>query len=105
MSEDWRWVDVGSADEWRDGEGRALRIGARRLVVWRLGERFYALKEACPHAGVSLQRGALAEGAVACPAHGWRFRLSDGACVRGDPQRPAVSYPVRVRAGRIEIGV
>lgn len=100
-----RWTAVGPADAWRDGAARTVRIGARRIAVWRRGDAFHALKDACPHAGAALAGGPVADGCVACPAHGWRFRLADGACVHGDPARPAVAYPVRVRDGQVEIGV
>lgn len=104
MSDDVRWNAVGAASEWKDGQGRVVTVGARRIAVFRTGERFRALKDACPHAGVSLAQGYVHGDEVVCPAHAWAFSLDDGRCTQGPSGCPAVAYPVRVVDGRIEVG-
>ncbi len=65
--------------------GRLVRsiLFAQPIVFGRTkaGEAF-ALADQCPHRGAPLSAGHLSEdGAiVACPYHGWRFRVADGAC-------------------------
>lgn len=46
------------------------------------GDAVYAIEDACNHAGASLSEGAVAEGCISCPMHGYAFRLSDGVLVR-----------------------
>lgn len=104
MSEDVRWNPVGQAGEWRDGQGRVVTVGARRIAVFRTGDRFRALKDACPHAGVSLAMGYVHADEVVCPAHAWAFSLDDGRCTQGPANCSAASYPVRVVDGHVEVG-
>lgn len=105
MSDDLRWSPVGLVSEFNDGQGRVVNVGARRIAVFRTGERFRALKDACPHAGVSLAQGLLHDDTVVCPAHAWGFSLDDGRCTVGPASAKAGCYAVRVVDGTVEIGV
>jgi nitrite reductase/ring-hydroxylating ferredoxin subunit len=105
MDDDLRWTAVGAATAWRDGEGRTVNLGARRIAVFRTGDRFRAIKDACPHAGVSLGCGYLHGDTVVCPAHAWGFSLDDGACTMGPSGVKAVVYAARVREGQVEVGI
>jgi nitrite reductase/ring-hydroxylating ferredoxin subunit len=102
---DLRWTAVGRVEEWQDQRGRVVTVGARRIAVFRTGERFRALKDACPHAGVSLACGYVHGDEVVCPAHAWGFHLDDGHCTVGPGSAKAVSYAVRVVDGAVEVGV
>src|SRR5262245_58857777 len=44
----------------------------------RHGQAF-ALRDICPHRAAPLSAGAIRDGTVECPYHGWRFR-PDGVC-------------------------
>jgi nitrite reductase/ring-hydroxylating ferredoxin subunit len=105
MTEDLRWNPVGSLEEWKDGQGRVVNVGARRIAVFRTGDRFRALKDACPHAGVSLAAGYLQDDCIVCPAHAWGFSLDDGRCTMGPAGAQAMCYPVRIQDGKVEVGV
>lgn len=104
-AEELRWTAVGKPGEWQDGTGRVVQVGARRIAVFRTGDVFRALKDACPHAGVSLACGYLHGEEVVCPAHAWAFSLADGHCTMGPGGVKAVTYPVRVTTDAVEIGV
>lgn len=108
--EDLDWRPVGQADEWKPNSGRLIEIGARRLGVYRFEDRFYAIKDYCPHAGVSLVAGCTAENSlrepiVTCMAHGWRFQLENGEMVGGHGDCRVAAYPCRVVDGHVEVGV
>lgn len=105
MNDDLRWTPVGKSDEWKDGEGRPIQIGARRLGVYRQGDTFHALKDVCPHAGVALSQGPVENGAVMCVGHGWTFNLTTGEVERGPSGHKVAVFPVRVVAGVVEVGV
>ena len=52
----------------------ARRVHDRPIVLFRDGQGAAgALHDRCPHRGVALSLGQIAEGAVACAYHGWRF--------------------------------
>lgn len=50
------------------------------IVFGRTGAgEVFALRDLCPHRGVPLSAGRIADGTVECPYHGWRFG-PDGGC-------------------------
>lgn len=72
----------------------------------------FGLRDICPHRGVPLSGGRMADGQVQCPYHGWRFR-PDGQCSlipslvedqAIDPARIRVRrYPVKEANGLVWI--
>jgi nitrite reductase/ring-hydroxylating ferredoxin subunit len=72
------------------------------LALFRDGERYYVLDDACPHQGASLASGTLHGGRVICPLHSWVFDLRTGRCPR-DSHDPVATYPTRVRDGVVEV--
>lgn len=100
------WTAVGRAAEWPEEGGRLVTVGARRIGVYRHAGGWYALKDVCPHAGVSLVRGPVKDGAVQCVGHGWRFSLASGEVVAGPKGFRVATYPVRTTPdGAVEIGL
>jgi nitrite reductase/ring-hydroxylating ferredoxin subunit len=105
-ADDPRWTAVGPASDWPEEGGRLCRLGARRIGVYRHQGQWYALKDICPHAGVSLVQGAIdAAGSVLCVGHGWRFDLRTGDIVKGPGGFSVPTYPVRVVDGVVEVGL
>jgi nitrite reductase/ring-hydroxylating ferredoxin subunit len=100
-----RWMAVGAASEWPENGARLVQIKARRIGVYRHQGCWYALKDPCPHAGVSLAAGPVTDGTVMCIGHGWTFSLATGDVVQGPAGFKASTYPVRVVAGVVEVGV
>ena len=71
----------------------------------RTGEStsFWAVQEACPHAGISLAEsdiedfgrdGGLKGPCLACPAHMYVYDVANGECLSRPKTRPARTYPV-----------
>lgn len=104
MNDDLRWTPVGSAADWPENGGRMVAIGARRIGVYRHAGAWYALKDICPHAGIPLAKGPVADHAVTCVGHGWRFDLRTGEAI-GMGGHKVATYPVRIVDGRVEVGV
>jgi nitrite reductase/ring-hydroxylating ferredoxin subunit len=69
-----------AADALAEGTGKALVIDGIEVAVFRLGDKLYALENACPHAGASLAGGELDGDEIVCPSHGHRFNVKTGAC-------------------------
>lgn len=99
-----------------DGGRLIVDAGGRSIGVFRVGQRYYALLNRCPHAGAELCRGRLvgtlsadAPGhyrydadrrLIACPWHGWEFDIATGQSYV-DPRRLRVRpYAVDVEAGQ-----
>ena len=65
------------------------------VAVFRDQSRLGALGAICPHRGAPLDEGTIVDGCLECPWHGSRFRLRDGALVRGPAATPVVAFDVR----------
>jgi nitrite reductase/ring-hydroxylating ferredoxin subunit len=105
MTADLRWTPVGPATDWTDNTGRLCQLGARRIGVYRHQGQWYALKDICPHAGVSLVKGPVGEMTVMCVGHGWTFRLDTGDIEKGPGGFSVPTYPVREVNGVVEVGI
>jgi nitrite reductase/ring-hydroxylating ferredoxin subunit/Fe-S cluster biogenesis protein NfuA len=74
--------------------------GEPGIALVRIGERISAYRDACAHAGMSLERGMLdSEGCVlTCPWHGMKYQALTGECV-SMPDTRLQAYPARVADG------
>ncbi len=70
-----------------DGEGKPFMCGNHRVAVFNIAGSFFAISDACPHAGGPLSDGWLDGTEVTCPWHGWTFDVKpcehdpkDGVC-------------------------
>lgn len=64
-------------------EGELVRVEypPYDVLVVRRGGAFFAIEDACNHAGASLAEGGLVGDCVSCPMHGYLFDLGSGALV------------------------
>lgn len=114
MSADWHDLAAANLPE---GAHRAELPGGRGVVLVRRGQRWWALRDTCPHQGARLSAGAVSgrvlpclpgqdiamqsdEPVLVCPWHGWEFDVATGTCVTDATQRVR-AYEVRVEAGRV----
>jgi 3-phenylpropionate/trans-cinnamate dioxygenase ferredoxin component len=77
-----RLIDVGATDDVADGAIKMVTVEGRDLLLARVGEKYYAADDRCPHMGGRLSQGRLEGTVVTCPRHGSRFDLTDGHVVR-----------------------
>ena len=110
MSEAWPsaiargWHPLALLDELRSGPVAATLMGVK-LVLFAAKTGPVVLLDRCPHRAMPLSKGRVADGAIACPYHGWRF-AEGGRCVQvpgtdAVPTAAATALPVRVEAGLI----
>ena len=53
----------------------------------------------CGYTSIAQAQG----GAIVCPAHGWKFDLRTGRCLRGDERMRIAVYPVEVDGDSVYI--
>ena len=82
-------------------EGRPIKakLGINQLVLVRQGDQILALHDVCAHAGGPLNEGKLVDGAIECPWHYSRYRLTDGAVQQGPSVYDQPAYEVRAKDG------
>jgi nitrite reductase/ring-hydroxylating ferredoxin subunit/uncharacterized membrane protein len=78
-------------------------VGDLEVVIVKRNGSIHALADRCAHRGGMLHEGELDGDCIACPLHGTRFRLADGAIERGPSAYPQPVYEARVNDGRVEI--
>jgi nitrite reductase/ring-hydroxylating ferredoxin subunit len=92
-----------------------VEVGGRSIGVFRVGERFYGIRNRCPHQGGPLCLGHVLGDAVAdtpgearisddplriaCPWHGWEYDLDSGQSFMGGAMAGVRSYGVGVEGG------
>lgn len=75
-------IEVAQASSIPEGTMREVTVSGSRILVARVGDRFYAAQNSCPHMGGRLVQGRLEGTIITCPLHGSQFDLSDGRVVR-----------------------
>jgi nitrite reductase/ring-hydroxylating ferredoxin subunit/Fe-S cluster biogenesis protein NfuA len=101
-AEDRGFVDVCAFDELPAGQPVARSVRDDRLLLYRDGDQVYCVANACAHLGLALDGGAVADGVLECPHHGFRYRLDTGECL-DVPEVQLVVHAVRVRGGRVAV--
>lgn len=97
------WLDLCAVEELPVGAKRIVLVRQLEIAVFHLPEGYFAVKNACPHAGLPLGRGSVAGLTVTCPGHNWQFRLDSGTCLRGDTTCTIRTFAVEVRDGRVMV--
>lgn len=111
------YVEVSRTGEIRDGSMKEVSVKGERVLLARVGEKYYAADNLCPHLKGSLADGKLEGTVVTCPRHGSQFDLTDGRVIRWTgwsgvkqtlaktlkPPRPLRTYEVKVEGDRILI--
>ncbi len=87
-----------------EGMGRTFRVGGEGVALFRFQGEVFGIDNACTHEDGPLGEGRLdEEGVVKCPYHGWRYQVTDGACLTR-ASRPVATYPVHEHEGVIWVG-
>lgn len=105
-------IVVAKVDDFPPGERRIVTRGRRSIGVFRVGDRFFAVNNHCPHLGGPLCEGRtqawvrssgpgdyVVDGEhtlIACPWHGWEYDMATGQSFMGPGETPARTYDVDV---------
>lgn len=104
--------EVCAADDMPAGSRRIVTLAGRSIGVFNVGGDFYAVRNACPHKGAPLCKGAVTgfnsadrpgtvevarDGEILrCPWHGWEFDLKTGESVFNPNEVCVRKYAVSV---------
>lgn len=86
-----------------DGHGRTVAVGPVAIALFRNGEAFFAIDDACTHEDAPLGEGTVNGTTVVCPYHNWVFDFKDGRCI-SYPDRHVGCFATKVHDGFVWIG-
>ena len=95
---------VARVGEIEEGRGAPFEVEGRPIAVFLDEGVYYATDDVCPHQGLPLCDGFVADKTVTCTWHGWCFRLTDGRWV-DNPRILVGTYPVRVVGDEIQVRI
>jgi nitrite reductase/ring-hydroxylating ferredoxin subunit len=103
---------VGRVEEIRRERCRRVEAQGRHIAVLSVGDRFFAVRDRCPHKGASLCQGTVGgtfvpsspqeyvygrdNQVLRCPWHGWEFDLETGRSLLEPSSVGVKVYPVTV---------
>ena len=113
------FVEVGKTSELKDGTKKTVMAQGHEILLARVGDKYYATDNRCPHLGGDLSAGKLEGTVVTCPRHGSQFNLIDGKVVRWlkgsglfsaagkilKPPKPIHTYNVKIEGDSVLIEI
>lgn len=100
------WHTAAKRADLPEGRGWPVRLAGRPVALFAVGEDIFALDNMCLHVGSPIDDGAVLEGCVSCPWHGWLYDLRSGDLLIMDGWRPGLrTYPTRVEGDDVLVEV
>jgi thiamine pyrophosphate-dependent acetolactate synthase large subunit-like protein/nitrite reductase/ring-hydroxylating ferredoxin subunit len=99
-----QWYRVMDIDELPEGRVKTVVAGHKSLAITHYKGKFTALDNRCPHQGGPLGEGAIENGWLRCPWHGWDFSPHTGAAPGGF-EDAVKTFPVEIRDDGVYVGL
>ena len=96
------FVSVGRVSDFAPGAGKMVDVNGRHVAIFRLGDDFYAIDNLCLHRGGPLCEGAIVNGVVTCPWHGWSYEIKTGTLVQ-DPRVGVSRHEVSITGDEVSV--
>jgi 3-phenylpropionate/trans-cinnamate dioxygenase ferredoxin subunit len=77
-----KFAEVAMIEELRSGTMKKVFAEGQEILLMRVGDKYYAASDRCPHMNGDLSQGKLEGTVVTCPRHGSQFDISSGQVVR-----------------------
>ena len=72
------------------------------IAVYKIGEKYFAIDNRCPHRGASLGDGIIRGEIITCPWHSWEFSLKSGQALE-NPNCFIKTFPVFIENDIIKL--
>jgi 3-phenylpropionate/trans-cinnamate dioxygenase ferredoxin subunit len=77
-----KFTEVAKIEELKSGTMKTVTAEGREILLAKVGDKYYATDNRCPHMKGDLSQGKLEGTVVTCPVHGSQFDISNGQVVR-----------------------
>ena len=77
-----KFTEVAKIEELKSGTMKKVIAEGHEILLARVGDKYYAIDNRCPHMKGDLSQGKLEKIVVTCPLHGSQFDITNGQVVR-----------------------
>lgn len=98
-------IQVAKTGQIREGNALCVEAGGKKIAVFNVKGKFYAIDDECSHAGGSLSEGPSDGCEVTCPWHGATFDVTNGKATGEPAEEGVVSYKVLIEGDDIRIEI
>lgn len=91
---------VGKVSDVPAGMKREISVNGISVLLVNQKGSIYAVEKECPHQAAPLQQAIVKDDYIACPRHGYRFKLLNGLCAE-HPDFTLKTWPVVIENGEI----
>ena len=77
-----KFTEVAKIEELKSGTMKMVMAEGREILIARVGDKYFATDNRCPHMKGDLSQGKLEGTVVTCPRHGSQFDITNGQVVR-----------------------
>jgi len=113
------WIQVAKIGELGHGGVKEVTALGHKVLLARVGDKYYATDNCCPHMGQNLSGGKLEGTILTCAKHSAQFDLTDGHVVRWSKRpgflsrirkaskspKPLTKYNVKVEDSKILVEI
>ena len=87
------------------GEGKLVELKGKKIALFNIDGKFYAIDDVCKHAGASLSQGQVEGKVVRCPKHGAQFDIFNGKALTSPASEDVRCYKVQVKGEDVLVEV
>jgi 3-phenylpropionate/trans-cinnamate dioxygenase ferredoxin subunit len=77
-----KFTEVAKIEDLKSGTMKKVIAEGHEILLARVGDKYYATDNRCPHRKGDLSQGKLEGTVVTCPVHGSQFDVTNGQVVR-----------------------
>jgi Fe-S cluster biogenesis protein NfuA/nitrite reductase/ring-hydroxylating ferredoxin subunit len=96
------WLPAGTLQEIPEGGIRTIDAGGVDVILFRRGATVTCFEDSCSHLSLGIGTGAITDGVITCPHHGFRYDLATGECLTAPVVRLR-AHDVRVTGNGVEV--
>ena len=99
------WRDVATLDDFAASDAIAVSAAGRQIAIFLVDGAVFATDNHCTHGDALLCEGFLEGHEIECPHHQGRFDIRSGMATGAPASVALATYPVRIEAGRVQLGL
>ena len=97
------FTTVAKTSEIQPGSAKMVEAAGKRIALFNVDGKFYAIDDTCTHRGGPLSEGQVDGGTVTCPWHNAAFDIKTGQSLGPPAPKGVQAYKVQVDGSDIKI--